>query len=710
MMQPGFACLETGFVRSKNTINVAAKNFTDFVLACFCFACLGYGVMFGTSILGLFGWSGIPAIANSKSDYHFLFQMLFCGTTATIISGAVAERMSFYGYVTLTLIASIIIYPTIGHWIWNNDGWLAQLGAYDFAGATVVHSTGGWAALAAILVIGPRKDRFDNPYFDSQVQNFPFAMLGVFLLWIGWIGFNGGSSLSFTTETPKIILNTLLGGIGGAMIPLILTAWDHQRVKFPLVLYGTVAGLVSVTATTPFMTPFSAIAIGFIGGGLCVATDKLIQAYRIDDGIGVISSHLTPGIFSTLLVPFFANSDVLLAAGGFWPLLSAQLLVILATAFWAFGANLILFRAVDRYIRLRVPIAVEVAGLNEAEHGIISEFAGIQKQIEQQIHAVDMFGNIEARSDSELGKIIKKYNKAMALFRKKQEQWLSDLAHRESQNDLLKTRTTDLEAMLVERQARLNEANAKMNKIMGLLDRAIEVGNYDITQRTRLIGRISLICAESLRKIKDQADRTQNCSKPRDLARSISKIGGLSHRLVDRLETLKTLVNLEVKDRLIGETQIDINDLIETIIAEKQETQRIKAVKLTLQEDLPLIVGEPGLVSIAIERVIESAILRHKNEITATTKITNEGICVIVTDDGQPVPERGIEVVTDPWNSMLNQDNINPLKLDLGLGLTRRIAHLHKGSLSIKNRDEDGIEFFLKIPQQRIIAPAKQAS
>lgn len=256
LMQPGFMCLESGLTRSKNNINVAVKNLADFGISVALFWMFGYALMFGLSWGGFIGTQGffIDVGNNSELGAFFLFQAMFCSTATTIVSGAVAERLKFGAYIIASIIISGIIYPIFGHWVWNGidnthtqfTGWLGNLGFVDFAGCTVVHSIGAWVAFALLLIIGPRHDRFSVDKINGS--NLPLSVLGVMLLWIAWFGFNGGSIFVFDSHVPKILVNTLMGGVAG-MISGCFFCW--QKYKIPeaeFLMNGTIAGLVSITA------------------------------------------------------------------------------------------------------------------------------------------------------------------------------------------------------------------------------------------------------------------------------------------------------------------------------------------------------------------------------------------------------------------------------------------------------------------------------
>jgi len=374
-MQAGFCCLESGLVRAKNSINVAIKNLVDFCISCCIFGIIGFHLMFGDSFHGLLGVQ-IPASTTwSGADYaFFLFQLTFCGTATTIVSGAVAERMTFLGYFIAAVIISSLIYPITGHWAWggfwfgHGGGWLQQLQFHDFAGSTVVHAVGAWMALAAILIIGPRLGRFRVGSKGIEGHNQPIAVLGVFLLWFGWFGFNGGSALAFTDDVPRILVVTVQGGAAGGLAALLTTWILDKRPKVPLVMNGVIGGLVSVTAGCDIMLPLGAACTGTIGGVLCTLSTRQMARYKIDDAVGVVPAHLVCGIWGTLAVALFSEPELWAPDYSFWQKIGVQSLGIVTIGLYAFAVSYGSLRLVNRLYPLRVTPDQERMGLNIAEH------------------------------------------------------------------------------------------------------------------------------------------------------------------------------------------------------------------------------------------------------------------------------------------------------------------------------------------------------
>ena len=296
-MQAGFCFVEAGSVRTKNNINVAVKNIIDMCATCASYFIVGYSVMFGVSYSGFFGQPDIFLQNLPQGDLlSFLFQMTFCATAATIVSGAIAERCRFLPYFLISLIIGVLIYPVFGHWVWGG-GWLSEWGFHDFAGSAVVHMVGGAVGLAGIQVLGPRMGRFDA---NGQARSIPASSMpqvavGVVILTFGWIGFNGGSA-SFGVDTPLIIVNTLLAACFGGLAALLST-WAYRGLaSVELILNGVLGGLVAVTANADVIVPMSAMMVGLCGGLVVVLSTALLEKMRLDDAVGAVPVHLFAGI------------------------------------------------------------------------------------------------------------------------------------------------------------------------------------------------------------------------------------------------------------------------------------------------------------------------------------------------------------------------------------------------------------------------------
>ncbi|NJN18643.1 MAG: ammonium transporter [Oscillochloris sp.] len=418
IMQAGFMCLEAGVTRRKNNINVAMKNLSDFGVSTLVFWLCGYGLMFGLSNSGLVGVSGflpdIAAVAPFDAAF-FLFQVMFCGTAATILAGAVAERMRFGAYLMLMLLLAGLTYPIFGHWAWNSSGWLDELGFVDFAGSTVVHSFGGWTSLAALLIIGPRVGRFaqNGPPNRMPGADIPLATLGTLLLWFGWFGFNGGSTFALSDRVPAVIVNTAFAGSAG-LIAALLVGWRVRgRADVDLALNGALAGLVAVTANADSVSLPAAILIGAIGGILMLGCDYLLERLRIDDAVGAIPVHLAAGIWGTLAVGLFGDPELLNTGLSRGAQIGMQLLGITVCGVWTFGITYLVLRIVNPFFPLRATPEDEEIGLNVSEHGATTDLLELFLVMDRQQRTGDLSLRVPVEPFTEVGQIAARYNSVM---------------------------------------------------------------------------------------------------------------------------------------------------------------------------------------------------------------------------------------------------------------------------------------------------------
>jgi Amt family ammonium transporter len=379
-MQAGFALVEAGFTRSKNTTNILFKNLMDFVFGTLGFWLIGFGLMFGSKN-GF--WGGIDLFTQNTyrtdmPDFAFLiFQTVFAATAATIVSGAMAERTKFNAYLIFSGVISMIIYPISGHWAWGG-GWLSQMAVpfHDFAGSSVVHMVGGMAALVGATVLGPRIGKYDKSGKAKAIpgHNMTLATLGVFILWIGWFGFNPGSQLAAAgTDNAKaialIFVTTNIAAAGGALATMIYIWMQYKKPALSMTLNGALAGLVAITAGCDAVTPGGALIIGMLAGVLVVLSVEFFdKVLKIDDPVGAISVHGICGAFGTLMVGLFSTSQGLLYGQG-GALLKSQLIGVVSIAAWALAASSILFIALKYLNGLRVEKRIEEEGLDIYEHG-----------------------------------------------------------------------------------------------------------------------------------------------------------------------------------------------------------------------------------------------------------------------------------------------------------------------------------------------------
>lgn len=488
LMQAGFLCLETGRTRSKNSINVAAKNISDFIISAVVFWAMGFAILFGDSNSGVFGSSNF-FFGDQASAFHlsfFLFQMMFCGTAATLTSGAVAERASFMGYLIVTLILSAFIYPVTGHWAWAGlyngeyQGWLEAKGFVDFAGSTVVHSVGGWVALAAVMIIGPRIGRYEKGSSAPNGSNLPMCALGVLLIWFGWFGFNGGSTLELNEQIPTIIINTCLSAIWGGLIASLLFYLHYRYVDVGNILYGVIAGLVGITASCHAVSPVSAAIIGSVAGLVMYYGTNLLDYLKIDDALAVVPAHLFAGIWGTLAVGIFADPEILGNGLSHVDQFSVQLLGVVSIGAYSFIVSYTLMRVLNRFVPLRVPPEDELIGLNVAEHQAKTELIDLLTSMEHQQKQGDFTTAVIEEPFTEVGQIAGKYNQVIA--RVNQEIGLRDTAIDQFQSSE-KRKSAILDSSMdcivsVDRKGLIIEFNPAAERTFGCLKRQVQGSSF----------------------------------------------------------------------------------------------------------------------------------------------------------------------------------------------------------------------------------------
>ncbi len=405
-MNMGFASVEAGFCRAKNCVNIMSKNFIVFAASSIGFLIIGWGLMFGdgNGFLGLPGlfmlggadnspavgdayqgvyssiaWTGVPLYAK------FFFQLVFCGTAATIVSGVVCERIKYVSFIIFTFVMAMMVYPIVGHWIWGG-GWLAGLGMFDFAGSTVVHSVGGWAGLAGAVILGPRIGKYENGKAKAiRGHNLSLATVGCFVLWFGWFGFNPGSTMAADPGAiAHIAVTTNTAAVAGIMSSTIISWLLMGKPDLGMTLNGCLAGLVAITAPCAFVSIGSSLIIGLIAGALVVFAVLFFDKIRIDDPVGALSVHLVNGVFGTIAVGLFAQDNITGTAtgnglffGGGFGLLGAQLAGVAAVGGFVLALSFAAWAIIKVTVGVRVSREEELRGLDIGEHGN-EAYAGFQ--------------------------------------------------------------------------------------------------------------------------------------------------------------------------------------------------------------------------------------------------------------------------------------------------------------------------------------------
>jgi Amt family ammonium transporter len=370
-MHAGFSMVEIGFTQSKNALNILLKNFLTISVGTISYFAVGFSIMYGTSFSGIAGFDNLFMIGNYESIGDFLFDAVFAATSATIISGAVAERIKLSSYLAIVVFMSVIIYPVAGHWMWSDEGWLVKLGFIDYAGSTVVHSVGAWGAVVAVYFLGARIGKYDGNRIKAiPGHNLPLGALGVFILWFGWFGFNTGSALAFAIdEMIHVAVTTLLSGSAGVIGAAIFTLIKYKKVDASLTFNGALAGLVGITAGPNVISPIGAIIVGLIAGVLLVVAVSFIdRSLKLDDPVGAIAVHGVNGVWGTIAVGLFSVETGLFYGGGFSQLI-AQIIGVIAVLVWVIAAMSIFILLLKSITSIRISPEAEIQGLDFSEHG-----------------------------------------------------------------------------------------------------------------------------------------------------------------------------------------------------------------------------------------------------------------------------------------------------------------------------------------------------
>lgn len=488
MMQVGFLLLEAGMVRSRNSINVAQKNVLDFVFGVVAFAAVGFMFAFGASGVLPVGLDGNFFLLSDLDPWQgtfFVFQVMFCGTAATIVSGAVAERMGLLAYVVGTVALSAFIYPVYAHWAWggalgpNSGAFLANLGFVDFAGSSVVHATGGWISLAACLVIGPRKGRFDENGRPVRIagHNPVLSMAGGMLLFFGWIGFNGGSTLAVTPEVGHIILNTVLAGAVGTCAGYIIGYWQDRVVLPEKTLCGMLGGLVAVTAGCHVVNGAGAALMGLVGAAAALYGNHLLETrFRVDDAVGSVGVHAFAGVAGTLGLALLAPAE-LLPAGGKLAQLQVQAIGVGINFLWCFGLGFAFFWLLNRVMRVRVSAEAEDIGLNVSEHASRMGVGHVEEAITGLLNGtVDLSQRLPVVFGDEAEKLTGLFNRLMDNIEdeERQKRRLQEMSRDiEEAERVTALANATFEAIVIHRDGVILDCNKQLERLTGLTSEQI---------------------------------------------------------------------------------------------------------------------------------------------------------------------------------------------------------------------------------------------
>ena len=671
--------------------------------------------MFGPS---LGGWIGLAdpvgaSPSGGRLTAILVFQMLFCATATTIVTGAVAERLKFAVYLLIAALMALFLFPLFGHWAWHSRisssdfGWLEKLGFIDWAGGTVVHSLAGWVALALILVVGPRINRFSGNSAERldgyTVRNLPFAVLGTFILFVGWIGFNAGSTLKFEASIPGIVVNTLAAGAAGCLAATAL-GW-HRGGKPGVVpcIMGLLAGLVSVTAGAHAVTPFGAVTIGGIAGLASVISLELLEKYRIDDVVGAIPVHLVGGVWGTLAVAIFATPDFLLANGRISQI-AVQTVGIGACFVLGFVFVYPLLRLLNRLFPFRVSEADEKRGLGVSQHGNVSELDKLVEVMAKQSELGDLSLRAMENDSTELGKVGHFYNKLVD----KQETLTHNLeAHVARRTRQLEIANADLKSE-IERRENTQRALAEAKEEAEFANRTkfSFLANMSHELRTPLnsiIGFSDILNAEMYGKMPD--DRYL------DYANCINESG---QHLLAIINDILDLSKIETAELVLREENLEVGEWVDRCINVVSQDSRHKKLDISsdIPANLPAIRADQLRLRQVLLNLLSNAIkfTPERGCVGVTATISgSRSLVVEVSDTGVGIPESDLEKVLTPFGQTEYIMTRQQEGTGLGLYISKSLIELHGGAIELKSVLNEGTTVSIEIPAERLLWDSSSA-
>ncbi|GGB92205.1 hypothetical protein GCM10011352_17830 [Marinobacterium zhoushanense] len=672
IMQAGFLCLETGLTRSKNNINVALKNICDNATSIFLFWLVGFSIAFGAPFTAPFAVSGNFYLFQSTDNHlnaFFVFQAVFCSTCCTIVSGAAAERLRFIMYPVLVTIIAGLIYPVAvnagwgGLLIHNGEGFLVDLGFYDFAGSSIVHSTGGWVALALVIIVGPRIGRFGRDGQVRQIQgsNLTLSSLGVLILWFGWMGFNGGSAYNFSSDIGIILSNTLIAGSASLVITLLIISQRSGSPSAEDLFNGALGGLVGITASANCVSSLEAVLIGAGSALSALLASRLLLRFKIDDVVGAVPVHLAAGIWGTLAVGLFGDLEIIASDLSRLEQIQAQLMGILFIAVWAFGTSYLFISAINRVFPFRVPREDESVGLNISEHGASSELYELIAFMKYQSDTGNMSSDAPTDQFTETGIIGMAYNHVMDTLRIKEERL------RES-NTLLEAANEELRA-------------------------------YDHLVAHDLKNPLSVIHSYAAMI---EADGENHQARQQYVAR-------IRRSSEDALQIIRELLNFARASNEIDQAEsIDLQELIyntkiqlDALIAERKPQFDIQCSKRTLWfNSFALQQVLVNLVSNAIKYTPED----EQPQVTIRSRQEGDYDLVEVEDRGIGIPKEQLTKLFEK-HSRLHSANTRRSGYGLGLYHVRKLIRAGGGEIDVHSEPEVGCCFTLRLK----CAPPSQA-
>jgi len=651
-MQLGFTSYEAGFSQSKNAISISIRNLVEFLVSSLAFYVVGFGLMFGASHMGWIGTNhffacGVATHTGSLSYTFFFYQLVFAATASTILSGAIAERSSFIPNVIGPAFTVSVIYPIFGHWAWGNlfypdqSGWLGRLGFIDFAGSTVVHSIGGWFALAGALVLGPRIGKY-NPDGSSNpmgLHNVPLATLGTFFLWFGWFGFNGGSLLRASADIGLVIVNTNLAAAAAGVSALIFNYSTERRLNAGKLFTAVLAGLVAITAGSSRVNPDGAVYIGLITGVVAIlAQDFIEKILKIDDPVAAVAVHGVGGVIGTLCVaPFAEKSTLLVENGNRLHQLGIQALGVGIAFVWAFGLGMLFFWCVKKTLGIRVSPEEEKKGLNVAEYEDVASWLDFMRISRLQDLNILLERRVAERTDE-----LQKANIALEKANRLKSEFLATMSH---------------------------ELRTPLNAIIGFAE----------VLKDEVVGTISAEQKEYLSDIHGSGQHLLNM---------INSILDLSKIEAGKLE-------LHYEEFPVQEA---INEVLNTIIG--FSNKKGIHIHTHIHEDVPSITVDKVKFKQIMFNLLSNAVkfTPENGRVTINASLMNQHVQIAVSDTGIGIKSEDMDKIFEAFRQLDASYARHYEGTGLGLTLTKRLIELHGGKIWVISELGKGSTFTFTLP------------
>lgn len=694
VMQAGFLALEAGMTRNKNNIDVAMKNIVDFVISSVAFWLIGFPIMFGLTYFGRL--SLFPDLsANTDLLLLFIFQVMFCGTTITILSGAIAERTRFDGYVIITILISAIVYPIFGQWVWALSpdnvavGWLAQLGFYDFAGSTVVHSVGGWSALAIAIIVGSRTGRFDENGKAVSIpkSNLPFVILGVLLLWFGWFGFNGGSVFAFNETTLLVIFNTIMGGSFGGVTGFILAIALKRRGDTDLILNGVLAGLVGITAGATVLDGLGVAITSSIAAIIYWLGTNLLERLQIDDAVGAIPVHLGAGIWGTLAVGLFGNLELIGSGLSRPSQILVQLLGIAICGAWTYTTVYVVMSLMNRVRSLRVSPENEYIGLNISEHGARSDMVDLLTAMQEQASTRDLSIRAPVEPFTQLGRVANYYNLVIDSLEDAQRAILLT-------NEDLENRVDEISRA----NKKISLANEQIKSFANILSHDLRT---PITSVRALVDEIQYELTEIATVINNSAEASADSKEA--VSEFIPESLGMIDAAIEQMDRLTKQILIVAKEesRPYEPKNLNMQTVLKRLIDAQTGVLREKDIDVNLKY-VPDVFADDVMIQQVFTNLLSNAIKyldqSRKGKITIAGKETLAEVIFSIEDNGLGIPESQADRVFQLFRRVGKHSQIEGN--GFGLFYIRNMVQRFDGDIWFESVEGVGTTFYVSFPKQ----------